>query len=353
MPKKIIPQDVLEEIKDANKKIEQVNDSPNITEYEYFHTGSYSLDRIISVKDGQVGIPAPCIIELSGPHSTAKTTLSLEMIRNVLEDLNGFAWYCDAEKRLNDGYAEILLGDNIESLVKVKTRIVQQAFWKIEESCRKLIKSDLQDVPAIYVIDSLGVLDDENRYKKDVDGNYEAKYHAVDFGSGKAIKRCLGFAWEVVSRTNGIILLINHEHDKIDLTGFGSKFSKKVTPGGVNKDYMAGVKLSVNVKQTLKSKGRKSGAILRVRNMKSSIDMPYGEAEFEVKFGEGIDREKDIYDTAKNLKLIEKSGNRFYFDGEEIGSRDKAIDKIYDDISLRNELIEAIKNAPADWEEEE
>ncbi len=349
---RFMPQDVLDLIKKDNEDLDIIT-NPNASDFGYFHTGSYALDRIISVRDGKIGAPSPCIIELSGPPSTSKTTLALEMIRHVVEDLGGFAWINDAERRLNDVYAETILGEHIHYVVRARTRMVQTCFYKIEEACRKLIDNGLSSLPAIYVVDSLGVLDDETRYKKDDSGDYEAKYRAVDFGSGKAIKRCLGFAWEVVSRTNAILLLINHEHEKIDITGFSSRFgSKKITPGGVNKDFMAGVRLSVSVFKTLKEKSRKTGAIVKVRNTKSSVDMPFGECTFEVRFGEGIDREKDIYDTALALKIIEKSGNRYYFDGTEIGARARAIDTIYENEDIRNKLIEAIKNAPPDWEEE-
>lgn len=347
-----LPQDLLDSMKEDTGTVDELSlDISN-----FFHTGSYALDRIISVKDGDVGIPAPCIVELAGPPSTAKTTLALEMIAGVLE-LNGFALMIDAEKRLNENYTEILLGDLAEKMIVSKTRFIQKAFWEMEKNCRKLIKHNLKDLPAIYVLDSMGALDDETRYKFDKEGekfNPEAKYHAVDFGPGKAVKRCLGFAWEQLSQTNCFMLVINHEHDVIDIHNpMAAKFKKTKTTGGVFKDYMAGVRLSVRVIKTLKTKGRKSGAIVKVRNTKSSVDMPFGECELEIKFGKGICREKDIYDTARKLDLIYKENGRFHFEGEEIGARDKGIEAIKSDHGLYDDLVEGICDAPPTWADDE
>lgn len=345
-----LPDDLLEELKGSVDDIEATMDING-----WIHTGSYALDRIISVKNGNVGIPTPCVVELAGAPSTGKTTLALEITRNILQDMNGFTFYGETEKRLRSDYAEVIIGEGLyDKMVPCQTRMTQVMFSKMETACRKLLKRKLAMLPALYVVDSVGSLDDIDRYKDDAK-DHEAKYFKHDFGTGKAIKRCLGFAWDIISTTNAVILLLNHEHVGIELSSFKSKFGppKKTTPGGVYKDYMAGVRLSVSTVKRIKAKGRDVGAIVKVKNTKSSVDMPFGVCEFEVRFGKGICREKDIYDTAKKLGLIYKEGGRFHFDGTEIGNRENVEETFRADPGLMDDVIEGIKEAPPSWEGEE
>src|SRR5258705_4467830 len=258
-------------------------------------SGSLSLDLALGVG----GYPRGRVIEVFGPESSGKTTLTLHAIAEA-QRLGGTAAFVDAEHALDANYAR-KLGVDVENLLVSQPDSGEQAL----EIAEVLIRSGAID---IVVIDSVAALVP----KAELEGEMGEAQMGLQAGlMSEALRKLTG----VVSKSKTTLIFINQLREKI-----GVMFGNPETPtAGRALKFYASVRIDIRRIASIKDGDVVIGGRTRVKVVKNKVAPPFREAEFDVMYGEGISRTGDLLDLAVDKRIVEKSGAWFAFGGERVG----------------------------------
>ncbi|MBR5597425.1 MAG: recombinase RecA [Lachnospiraceae bacterium] len=262
---------------------------------ETIPTGSLSLDLAL----GLGGIPKGRIIEIYGPESSGKTTVTLHMIAEV-QKRGGIAGFIDAEHALDPVYAKNI-GVDIDNLYISQPDCGEQAL----EITETMVRSGAID---IVVVDSVAALVP----KAEIDGDMGDSHVGLQ---ARLMSQALRKLTAVISKSNCTVVFINQLREKVGVM-FGNP---ETTTGGRALKFYSSVRLDVRRVESLKQSGEVVGNRTRVKVVKNKIAPPFKEAEFDIMFGEGISKVGDILDLAAENNIVNKSGAWYAYEGNKIG----------------------------------
>jgi recombination protein RecA len=258
-------------------------------------TGSLGLDIAL----GLGGLPRGRVVEIYGPESSGKTTLTLQVIAEM-QKIGGTAAFIDAEHALDVGYAE-KLGVNIEDLLISQPDTGEQAL----EIADMLVRSGGVD---IVVIDSVAALTP----KAEIEGEMGDQLPGLQ---ARLMSQALRKLTANIKRTNTLVIFINQIRMKIGVM-FGSP---ETTTGGNALKFYASVRMDIRRTGTIKKGDEVVGSETRVKVVKNKVSPPFKEAHFDILYGEGISREGEIIDLGVDHKIVDKSGAWYAYKGDKIG----------------------------------
>ena len=271
---------------------------------ETIPTGSLSLDIAL----GLGGIPKGRIIEIYGPESSGKTTVTLHMIAEV-QKRGGIAGFIDAEHALDPAYAQAI-GVDVDNMYISQPDYGEQAL----EIAETMVRSGAID---LVVIDSVAALVP----KAEIEGEMgDAQVGKQARMMSQALRKLTG----AIGKTNCTVIFINQLREKIGVF-YGSP---ETTTGGNALKYYSSVRIDIRRIEQIKNGGEIIGNRTRAKIVKNKIAPPFKTAEFDIMFGEGVSFEGDVVDLAVEAGVINKSGAWYSYDGNKIGQgRENA--KIY------------------------
>ena len=279
----------------------RLGDTSAFGEVEVVPTGALSLDIAL----GLGGVPRGRVVEIYGPESSGKTTVSLHMAAEV-QKRGGIAAFIDAEHALDPKYAAGI-GVDIDELYISQPDTGEQAL----EIAEMLVRSGAID---IIIIDSVAALVP----KAEIDGEMGDSHIGLQ---ARLMSQALRKLTPVVSKSRCIVVFINQLREKIGIM-FGNP---ETTTGGRALKFYASVRLDVRRIDMIKSGGERIGNRTRVKVVKNKIAPPFKEAEFDIIYGTGISREGDILDLAADIDVVGKSGSWYSYQGSRIAQgRDAA-----------------------------
>lgn len=282
---------------------------------ETIPTGSLSLDLALGIG----GIPKGRIIEIYGPESSGKTTVTLHMIAEV-QKRGGIASFIDAEHALDPVYAKNI-GVDIDNLYISQPDNGEQAL----EIAETMVRSGAVD---IVVVDSVAALVP----KAEIDGDMGDSHVGLQ---ARLMSQALRKLTAVISKSNCTVVFINQLREKIGVM-FGNP---ETTTGGRALKFYASVRMDVRRIETLKAGGEVIGNRTRVKVVKNKVAPPFKEAEFDIMFGKGISGEGDILDLAAACDIVNKSGAWYAYKGNKIGQgRDNTKQYLIDNPEILAEI---------------
>lgn len=275
--------------------IMKLGDSSAQMNVETIPTGALSLDIAL----GLGGIPKGRIIEIYGPESSGKTTVTLHMIAEV-QKRGGIAGFIDAEHALDPVYAKNI-GVDIDNLYISQPDNGEQAL----EITETMVRSGAID---IIVVDSVAALVP----KAEIDGEMGDNHVGLQ---ARLMSQALRKLTAITSKSDCTVIFINQLREKIGVM-FGNP---ETTTGGRALKFYASVRMDVRRVQAIKVNGEDVGNRTKVKIVKNKIAPPFKEAEFDIMFGEGISTVGDIVDLAAECSVINKSGAWYSYEGNKIG----------------------------------
>ncbi len=291
-----------------------------VEEVEYISSGSLGIDLALGVG----GYPKGRIIEIYGPESSGKTTLTLHAIAEA-QKAGGIAAFIDAEHAFDRNYAE-KLGVDIENLIISQPDNGEQAL----EIAENLIRSGAID---IVVIDSVAALTPKSEIEGEM-GDSKMGLHARLMS--QALRKLTG----TISKTNCTVFFINQLREKIGVI-FGNP---ETTTGGNALKFYASVRLDIRRATQIKEGDNVIGNRTKVKVVKNKVAPPFKVAEFDIMYGEGVSKTGEILDLAVEFEIIKKAGSWFSYGETKLGQgRDAVKLLIKDNPELADELEIKIK----------
>lgn len=294
-----------------------------VEEVEVIPSGSIGLDIALGVG----GYPKGRIIEIFGPESSGKTTLTLHAIAEA-QKAGGIAAFIDAEHAFDRFYAQ-KLGVDIDNLIISQPDNGEQAL----EIADNLIRSGAID---IVIIDSVAALTPKSEIEGEM-GDSKMGLHA------RLMSQALRKLTATISKTKSTVIFINQLREKIGVM-FGNP---ETTTGGNALKFYASIRLDIRRSSQIKGNdGEASGNKTRVKVVKNKVAPPFKSAEFDVMYGEGISRVGEILDLGVQYEIIKKSGSWFSYGDTKLGQGRDAVKSLLDDNpELLEELESKIKEA--------
>jgi len=295
-----------------------------VEEVDAIPSGSLGLDLALGV----FGYPRGRIIEIYGPESSGKTTLTLHAIAEA-QKAGGIAAFIDAEHAFDRFYAE-KLGVDIDNLIISQPDNGEQAL----EIAENLIRSGAIDM---VVIDSVAALTPKSEIEGEM-GDSKMGLHA------RLMSQALRKLTSTISKTNCTVFFINQLREKIGVM-FGNP---ETTTGGNALKFYASVRLDIRKSTQIKDGENVIGNKTKVKVIKNKVAPPFRTAEFDIMYGEGISKSGEVLDLAVDFDIVKKSGSWFSYGDTKLGQgRDAVKALLKDNPELQEELEEKIKEAIA------
>ncbi|MFB0935910.1 MAG: recombinase RecA [Propionivibrio sp.] len=298
-----------------------------VSDIQVVSTGSLGLDIALGVG----GLPRGRVVEIYGPESSGKTTLTLQVVAQM-QKMGGTAAFIDAEHALDPSYAQ-KLGVNLDELLISQPDTGEQAL----EIADMLVRSGSVDV---VVIDSVAALVPKAEIEGEM-GDSLPGLHA------RLMSQALRKLTANINRTNTLVIFINQIRMKIGVM-FGSP---ETTTGGNALKFYASVRLDIRRIGGIKKGDEVIGNETKVKVVKNKVSPPFREAIFDILYGEGISREGEIIELGVAHKLVEKSGSWYAYNGEKIGQgKDNAREFLRANPQIGEEIeakIRAAVNVPS------
>ena len=302
--------------------IMKMGDGSVVNDIQVVSTGSLGLDIALGIG----GLPRGRVVEIYGPESSGKTTLTLQVIAEM-QKLGGTAAFIDAEHALDPTYAQ-KLGVNLDELLISQPDTGEQAL----EIADMLVRSASVDV---VVIDSVAALVP----KAEIEGEMGDSLPGLQ---ARLMSQALRKLTANINRTNTLVIFINQIRMKIGVM-FGSP---ETTTGGNALKFYASVRLDIRRIGGIKKGDEVVGNETRVKVVKNKVAPPFREAIFDILYGEGTSREGEIVELGVAHKLVEKSGSWYAYNGEKIGQgKDNAREFLKANPQIAEEIEAKIRTA--------
>jgi len=300
--------------------IMRLGDARALRQIEVIPTGALALDLALGVG----GVPRGRVVEIFGPESSGKTTLMLHVIANA-QKAGGLAAFIDAEHALDPAYAK-RLGVNLDDLLVSQPDSGEEAL----SICETLARSNALDV---IVIDSVAALVP----KAELDGEMGMATMGMQ---ARLMSQALRKLTAILAKAKTTCVFTNQMREKVGVM-FGNP---ETTPGGKALKFYASVRIDIRRKETIKdASGNAVGNHVKVKIVKNKVAPPFGEAEFDIVYNQGINREGSILDVGIESGAVEKKGAWLQFEGELIGQgRDAAHRALAEKPELARKIVGAI-----------
>jgi recombination protein RecA len=300
--------------------IMRMGDSSAQRDIEAISTGSLGLDMALGIG----GFPKGRIVEIYGPESSGKTTLTLHAIAEA-QKAGGTAAFVDAEHALDPIYAE-KLGVDIDNLLVSQPDTGEQAL----EITDALVRSGAVDV---VVVDSVAALTP----KAEIEGDMGDSHMGLQ---ARLMSQALRKLTANIKRTNTLVIFINQIRMKIGVM-FGNP---ETTTGGNALKFYSSIRLDIRRIGAIKKGDEILGNETRVKVVKNKVSPPFKQVEFDILYGQGISREGEIIDLGVKEKLIEKSGSWYSYNGTKIGQgKDNVRQYLIENSEIAETLMDQIK----------
>ncbi len=295
--------------------IMRLGDSDTIKDIDVVSTGSLGLDIALGVG----GVPRGRVVEIYGPESSGKTTLTLQIIAEM-QKIGGTAAFIDAEHALDPLYAQ-KIGVNVQELLISQPDNGEQALEIVD----MLVRSGSVDV---VVIDSVAALTPRAEIEGEM-GDHQMGLQA------RLMSQALRKLTANIKRSNTMLIFINQIRMKIGVM-FGNP---ETTTGGNALKFYSSVRLDIRRIGAIKKGDEILGNETRVKVVKNKVAPPFKKAEFDILYGEGISREGEIVELGVLHNLVEKAGSWYSYNGEKIGQgKDNSREYLKDNPDIANEI---------------
>jgi recombination protein RecA len=293
-----------------------------VEDIQVVSTGSLGLDIALGVG----GLPRGRVIEIYGPESSGKTTLTLQVIAEMQKQ-DGTCAFIDAEHALDSQYAQ-KLGVNLQELLISQPDTGEQALEIVDA----LVRSGSVD---LIVIDSVAALTP----KAELEGEMGDSLPGLQ---ARLMSQALRKLTASIKRSNCMVIFINQIRMKIGVM-FGNP---ETTTGGNALKFYASVRLDIRRTGSIKKGDEVIGSETKVKVVKNKVAPPFKTAEFDILYGEGISREGEIIDMGVNAKVVDKSGAWYAYNGEKIGQgKDNAREFLRENVALACEIENKVREA--------
>ncbi len=297
------------------------DDGPSL-EVEAIPTGSIALDAALGIG----GVPRGRIIEIYGPESSGKTTLSLEILAEA-QAMGGVVAFIDAEHALDPGYAA-RIGVDIDEVLISQPDYGEQAL----EICDMLVRSGAIDV---VVVDSVAALTPRAEIEGEIGDSTVGLQARL---MSQALRKLAGS----LSKSNTTCIFINQLREKIGVM-FGNP---ETTPGGRALKFFSSVRMDIRRIDSIKVNNEVVGNRVRVKVVKNKVAPPFKQAEFDIMYGQGISKEGSILDMAVDYDIVTKSGPWFSYEKERLGQgREAAKEFLASNPELMDEIDHRVRVA--------
>jgi recombination protein RecA len=302
--------------------IMRLGDGEAVEAIEAVSTGSLGLDIALGIG----GLPRGRVVEIYGPESSGKTTLTLQVIAEM-QKTGGTCAFIDAEHALDTGYAQ-KLGVNLQELLISQPDTGEQALEIVDA----LVRSGSID---LVVIDSVAALTP----KAELEGEMGDSLPGLQ---ARLMSQALRKLTATIKKTNTMVIFINQIRMKIGVM-FGNP---ETTTGGNALKFYASVRLDIRRTGSIKKGEEVIGSETKVKVVKNKVSPPFKTAEFDILYGEGISREGEIIDMGVNAKILDKSGAWYAYNGEKIGQgKDNAREFLRENPELAVEIENKVRES--------
>ena len=287
-------------------------------------TGSMTLDMALGIG----GVPRGRIVEIYGPESSGKTTVALHVAAQA-QKLGGEVAFIDVEHALDPVYAKAL-GVDIDNLLVSQPDSGEQAL----EIAEALVRSGAIDC---IVLDSVAAM----VTKAEIEGDMGDTHVGL---LARLMSQAMRKLTSVISKSNCVAIFINQVREKIGVV-YGNP---ETTPGGRALKFYSSVRIEVRKGEPIKNGAEIIGASTKCKVVKNKVALPFKECEFDMMFGQGIDRVGEVCDLAVDLDIIKKSGAWFSYNGQKIGQgRENAKEYLRSNPDIMKEIEEKVKENSA------